>query len=512
MLKNIGSNWALNVVQILVFMVLTPFVVSTLGSDLYGGWVTLISLTGILQLLILGIPMASVRYVAEHVAKDDTDAANRALSTCMAITLGMGAVAVLVGGLLFFGLTGYLTSDAWSLTPEQMSDARAAFVIVVGSLAFGFVARLPYGVFDAHQDFIARNLIMAGGLLLRLVLTLTLLSWSTSLSVLALVQVLTLTTEFVVAISVSKRRHTGMRYRLRSFDRSMVKGVLSFSIYSMFLNMGAMLAFRVDALVIGAHATPQTVTVYDLGNKIFEPFIGIVLAIGMVVMPAATAMKARSEDHDLQELFLKWSKVCMSLVLLIGGYLLIVGPEFLSAWLGQQYVPESGRLLQVLMLSFLLFLPVRGVALPILMGLDKPRRPALALLVMGLVNVALSLALIGPYGLIGVALGTAIPNVLFALFVAHTACRELRLDTGRYLSHVLLRPLLGVLLPAAGLYAWKVGPGLDGLPWLMAAGLSFTLVYGVLCVVFVYRGDPHVDLGARVRGLFGRDKNTGGQE
>jgi O-antigen/teichoic acid export membrane protein len=105
-LKNIGSNWALNAVQILVFMVLTPFVVSTLGTDLYGGWVTLVSLTGVLQLLILGIPMASVRYIAEHVAKKDTEGANRALSTCMAITLGMGAVAVAVGGVLFFGLTG----------------------------------------------------------------------------------------------------------------------------------------------------------------------------------------------------------------------------------------------------------------------------------------------------------------------------------------------------------------------------------------------------------------------
>ena len=235
MLKNIGSNWALNAIQILVFMVLTPFVVSTLGTDLYGGWVTLISLTGVLQLLILGIPMASVRFIAEHVAKDDKDAANRALSTCMAITMGMGAVAVLVGGLLFFGLTGYLTSDAWSLTAEQMSDARAAFVIVVANLAFGFLARLPYGVFDAHQDFIARNLIMAGGLILRLVLTVTLLTMNTSLVVLALVQVLTMASEFVVAITVSKRRHAGIRYRLRSFDRSMVNRVLSFSIYSMFL-------------------------------------------------------------------------------------------------------------------------------------------------------------------------------------------------------------------------------------------------------------------------------------
>lgn len=511
MLKNIGSNWALNAVQILVFMVLTPFVVSTLGTDLYGGWVTLVSLTGVLQLLILGIPMASVRYIAEHVAKKDTEGANRALSTCMAITLGMGAVAVVVGGMLFFGLTGYLTSDAWSLTAEQTSDAKAAFVIVVANLAFGFLARLPYGVFDAHQDFIARNLIMAGGLVLRLVLTLTLLTMTTSLVVLAMVQVLTMASEFAVAITVSKRRHTGIRYRLQSFDRSMVKRVLSFSIYSMFLNMGAMLAFRVDALVIGANRAPSDITVYDLGNKIFEPFIGIVLAIGMVVMPAATAMKARAEDQNLQELFLKWSKICMSLVLLIGGYLLIVGPEFLSAWLREDYVPESGRLLQVLMVSFLLFLPVRGVALPILMGLDKPRRPALALLVMGLVNVALSIALVGPYGLLGVALGTAIPNLLFALFVAVTACRELQLGVSRYLGHVVLRPLLGALLPAAGLYAWKVGPGIEGIPWLMVAGISFTLLYALLSVLFVYRGDPHVDLDAQVRRLIGRSKNTGGQ-
>ncbi len=509
MLKNIGSNWALNAIQILVFMVLTPFVVDTLGEDLYGGWVTLVSTTGVLQLLILGIPMASVRYVAEHVAKGDSESANRALSTCMAITLAMGAVAVLVGAVLFFSLADFLTSDA-ALTLEQTGDAKAAFVIVVASLAFGFVARLPYGVFDAHHDFIARNLIMAGGFALRLVLTLTLLTWSASLSVLAVVQVLTLVTEFSAAILVSKRRHAGIRYRLNRFDRSMVKGVLSFSIYSMFLNMGAMLAFRVDALVIKANAVLSDVTVYDLGNKIFEPFISIVLAIGMVVMPAATAMKARAEGDGLQDLFMKWSKICMSLVLLIGGYLLIVGPEFLDAWLKDRYVPESGRLLQVLMVSFLLFLPVRGVALPILMGLDKPRRPAMALLVMGLINVGLSIALVGPYGLLGVALGTAIPNVLFALFVALTACRELELGAGKYLGHVLLRPLLGALIPAAGLYAWKIGPGLQGMPWLIFAGIVFTLVYAVFSVFFVYRADPHVDLHARVRAVFGGDKNSGG--
>ena len=79
------------------------------------------------------------------------------------------------------------------------------------------------------------------------------------------------------------------------------------------------------------------------------------------------------------------------------------------------------------MVSFLIFLPIRGVALPILMGLGKPGRPAVALLVMGLLNLGLSIALIGPLGLVGVALGTAVPNVLFAGF----PCRHRRLCPDR---------------------------------------------------------------------------------
>ena len=38
MLRSISSNWALNAIQILVFMVLTPFAANALGRDLYGVW------------------------------------------------------------------------------------------------------------------------------------------------------------------------------------------------------------------------------------------------------------------------------------------------------------------------------------------------------------------------------------------------------------------------------------------------------------------------------------------
>ncbi|MEE8468164.1 MAG: polysaccharide biosynthesis C-terminal domain-containing protein [Planctomycetota bacterium] len=499
MLKNVGSNWALSALQILVFLVLTPFVLSSLGTGPFGIWETIVSLAGPLQLLILGVPMASVRYISEHLAKGDLPAANRAVSTCAGIALVMGLVALVVGLGLGQVFEQYLASDRWALSAAEISDARLAFGVLVFTLAAGFWLRLPYGIFDAHQDFVARNLIMGGGLLIRLALTLALLSWHVSLSVLAAVQTITLVVEFVTAVVVSRRRHTGIRFGVSGFDRKLLGSILAFSVFSMLLNVGSLLAFRLDALVIGAFQNQEQVTVYGIGNKVFEPFLNLVLAIGMVVMPLATSKMARGGRDELRRVLLQWSKVCVSLVLLVGTFLLVLGPEFLDLWMpADEYDPRSGFLLQILMVSFLIFLPVRGVALPILMGLGKPGRPALALLLMGLLNVGLSIALIGPLGLPGVALGTAIPNVLFAGFVLTTACGELHVRLGEYLRHVLGRALPGVVVPVIFLLLLKWGPGVSSRPALLGSGLGFTVLFAACWILFVYRGDPHLDLYARI--------------
>jgi len=105
----------------------------------------------------------------------------------------------------------------------------------------GFAMRLPYGIFDAHHDFVARNAIMAGELLLRLALTLLLLAWKASLPVLALVQVACMLFEFAVALAVLRRRHPEIRFGLASFDRSLVRGILGFSLFAMLLNVGNLL-------------------------------------------------------------------------------------------------------------------------------------------------------------------------------------------------------------------------------------------------------------------------------
>lgn len=504
MLKNIGSNWALNAVQILVFMVLTTFVVNTI-EDAFGVWEAIVAAAGPLQLLILGVPMATVRGISRHLAKDDRTAANQVLGTSVSLTLVMGAATLAVGSLVYLGFDRLLlSSERWELSAADLADARVAYWVFVANLAVGFCLRLPYAVYDAHHDFIPRNLIMGAGFLVKLGLTVALLSANATLTSLAWVQVIVAVLEFALAFTVSRKRHTGMRFAPGPLERAQVLEILSFSVFALLLNMGAMLAFRIDALVIGAHLTQVEVTTYAIGNKIFDPFINVLLAIGMVVMPMATQLAAQDRSHEVREVFLKWSKVAATLVLMLGGYLVVVGPEFLAWWIGDQYDPESGVLLQVLMASFFVFLPVRGVALPVLMGLGRPRGPAFGLLAMGLVNLVLSLALVGPYGVLGVAIGTAAPNLLFASWFVLRACRELEVAPGAFLAYVGGRPLLGAL-PAAGLLlAAKVTVGVEGFLPLVLAGLGFVAVFAAAQVLFVWRGDRFFDLHGAVLRRLGR--------
>jgi len=507
--KNVGANWALNALQILVLLKLAPFVVETLGRDSNGVWVTIVSMTGVLGLLILGVPLASVRFVAGHVARQDLPRANAAISTCLGICLGLALAALIVGAVLYvFFETTYLAGpQGAALGPEGVREARIAFAIVAAQVAMGFVLRLPYGIFDAHHDFVVRNLIMAGELLLRLGLTIGLLSWRASLPLLAAVQVACMLFEFAVCWLVIRRRYPGIRFGLSSFDRSLVRTIFGFSAFAMLLNVGNLLAFRLDALVIGARLDPDQVTFFDMGNKFFDPMTGLLIAVGAVVMPMATRLQATGERDELARVFLKWSKISFSLVLAIGIYLLVLGPEFLGWWVGPDFAGPSGRVLQVLMLSFLAYLPVRGVALPVLLGLGKPALTALALLAMGLLNLGLSLALVGPLGILGVAIGTAVPNVLFAAALLVLACRELGVSLSSYLGHVALRASAGALVPLALLLAVKQGLHPTGLGPLVLSGVGSLAAFALVWVFLVYRGDPHLDLRSELAGaLFARKR------
>jgi O-antigen/teichoic acid export membrane protein len=490
--KSVSSNWVITLVTVAAAYLLTPFTLHRLGDAGYGTWNLINAITGYLALLVLGVPMASVRYFAQHVAEGDVPKLNEAIGSCTALYLLLGAVALLVGvGLYFF-------FDVTYTIPATLSrDAHWAFALTVLYVAVGFIGLLPNGVLSAHDDFMPRNMIRLGGVVLRVVLTLVLLTLRASLTALALVQLACLAFDFWLCGWLVLRRYPGTRIRLADLDWGMVRRILGFSVYVLVLNAGARLSFETDSLVIGKFQDVSSIPYFTVANSFILYLMEFIIAIAAVVMPLATRLNTHGRTAELREVFLKWSKIALSLTMMAGLFLIVLGPRFIAWWIDPAFERPAGQVLQILMVSYLVFLPVRGVSLPILMGLGKPGLPTIGFLAAGLLNLGLSIALARPLGLAGVAIGTAIPNVLFAALVLVHACRELETPVGQYLRYVVPRATLGAL-PALALLLWfKLGLDVRSLGELAGAGVAMVLLFGVTWVFFVYHNDPYVDLRGR---------------
>ncbi len=494
MLKNIGSNWALSAIQAVMFLVLVPFVLTSFGGVRNGIWELIIAATGPMQLLAMGIPMATVRHITAAIAEGKPKEAERVIGTSLSLSILLGLIALALGSLVYLGVSEtIMSSERWNLDAAQLADAQRALMGMLLLVGSSFALRLPYAIFDAHHDFVVRNLIQGAGFLLRFSLTLLALSWKPTMAVLAGVLITVAIFECLVATIVSGRRHNPLRIRPGRLDGKLVKKLLSFGIFAFLINMGAMLAFRMDAVVVSSFLKPIDSNDYAMGNKIFEQFIVLVLAIGMVAMPMATDLWSRKDHAGVRTVFLKWSKIATSLVMLVGGYLLVLGPEFLSAWLSDEYTDRMGTVMQILMLSFFFFLPMRGVALPVLMGIGKTKGPGFGLASMGLCNLILSLLLVRTYGVYGVAAGTAIPNVVFALFFLYLACKHLEIPLDEYLKYVVQRSIFGAL-PALGLLAlFKYNFDVESWLLVLTAGVAYTAIFIACQLFFVYKDDAYTD-------------------
>lgn len=503
MFKNVGANWLQLLVSVAVTFVLTPFLIRTLGTDGHGTWTLVVSLVGYLTLLALGVPMASVRYFAEHVAKEEQEELQDAVSACAGLYTLLGGVALALGGVLYL-VFSIVYVESGAVPAHLATPARIALGLFVLQIALGFFTQLPYGLLAAGHRFVPRCVIVSVSQLVKLALIVGLLSWNKSLPLLAAIHVGLMLLEFVAATLIVKRFHPDVRFLPDGLEWGVIRRIATFSLFAMLLNVGIRLSFQSDALVIGRFVDVGENPYYSVANSLVVYLTELLVGIGAVVMPLAIALRAKQDETALRNVFLKWSKVAFSLSLLACVGIHALGESFIAFWMDDPvFAGRAAPVLQTLIYSCVVFLPARGVALPTLMGIGDARVPAFGFLVAGVANVVVSVMLAkAGYGILGVAFGTALPNIAFGLLLLDRALREVGLSGRAYFAYVLPRAVLGVVpVWLALLVVQELEPA--GMLELLAYGGLSLLVAAVSAVLIVFRGDPYFDpsvwIGARVR-------------
>src|SRR5208283_4069564 len=212
------------------------------------------------------------------------------------------------------------------------------------------------------------------------------------------------------------------------------------------------LKFKTDEIVIGSMISAAAITYFNIGARIVDYAGGVVNSLAANFLPVVSQSEATGNTGRLRKLFVAGNRLCAFTIFPITASLLILGKSVIEVWVGKKYIATSYPVLVIMILCCTLWW-AQGASGRILFGMSKHGTWAVVTLVEGISNLILSIILVRPYGIVGDALGTAIPLTCSMLFfMPRHLCKKLDIPLLTYLREsytlpfVLCVPLASVLL------------------------------------------------------------------
>lgn len=424
------------VVRAVVTFVMTPILVHGLGDRRYGVWSLVESVLAYLSLFDVGILAALVRHAARFEARRDWKDLNRVVNTSFALYLGLGSLVLVVTLILAFGWARPLGAPA-----DLAQEIRILLLLLGASLAI----RLPLSSFAALLDSLGQypvktTIKTVWSLLAALLLALAVRAGCGLITVGIILTCGGLGESLTLSLA-SCYYLPHLRLSWRHVDRPTLRLIFGFSMYSFLGMIAGRISFQTDALVIGAFLAPQYITFFAIGARLVEFAKEPFRTMSMPFMPAISSFQATENHQAICRLFADGTRILLWLSIPFQVGFVVLGKGFISLWMGPEYVGPSFPVLVALSVTVALAIN-QMMAVKVIYGMGDLRFFAMVAVLEAIANLALSLVLVQPMGILGVALGTAIPNVISSVIVIASVCRKLELPLRHYLAAVWLRPLL----------------------------------------------------------------------
>lgn len=435
-----ATNWLAFAATLAVSFFLTPYLIGSLGADRYGVWCVVESVLAYFTLLDMGVAACLVRYVARHHAAGRRDDLNRMASSCLGLYIAAGLVALLLGAPVLLALTSKLEAQA-----GHPGDVLPFMLLMLANLA----ATLPLSVFpsvlDGLERFAAKSAVRIGFLAVRTIGVVWAMTEYGGLLPLAIVYTVVNIAEHATMGVLCFRFLPGLQFRFDLIDRATLREVRGYSVDAFLAMLAGRVTVQTGAIVAGLLLPGGQVTVFVVAARLVEYAKTLLRTITTTLTPGVSAMEARGDADGIRRLFLAGTRWVLYIVLPVNLGLWFFGRSFLIRW-----VPLVGAeaVLPLAILAATLTLAVaQSVASRMLYGMGRLRLFArLALAEAGL-NLLLTLSLVMPFGVGGVAVAVAVPNLLFCVVVIGHACRVVGVSGWEYLA-AWRKPMLAGLVPA----------------------------------------------------------------
>ena len=434
-----------------------PFLIHRLGDERYGIWTLIGLVSGYYGLLDLGTRGAMGYFVARARARNATVEISELTATAFWFLTAAGLVVLVIG-------TGVLL-----LFPDLFRVAaavRGEVLVALGITLVLTVLTLPLDIFAAIVNGCRRGDIITltetSVRILIFILIFVLFQNGARLDVLAGIQLVGKIIVWAIAFTTARRLEPNWSVRFRHRRRERLGEIMRYGGQTTVINVAGMVIERLDAIVIATVLGARMVTVYVIGQSLVMYLSQGVSAITLALTPFFADLHAKDDAERSRWLVLAGTRAASLVTGLIAGGLFAFGHAFIARWVGPQYVqgPWYLRSDTVLLVLIAAFIPrlLQSATHQYLFGVNKQWYLSRAFLVEGVVNLTLSLLLVKPLGLAGVAIGSALPSVISqGWFIPRFVSRDLGISYAQLFREGQVRGLMiGVVVAICGLLVQRL--------------------------------------------------------
>ena len=402
-------SYVLMVFEILSTLLLTPFILSTLGQAEYGVYRLSGSIVAYLLILDLGVGNAQIRFMSKYRANNDTVQLHKFFGVSIIYYIIIALVALIVGLVL---LAVFPTLFAKGFSPEEIVlGQKLLFVTLLTT--FVIIATTPFtNTLIAYERFFASKCSAIISAIAKIVFTfigLTLGFGSVGIVVINLL--ITFASKFFYVFYVFVKLKLKPIFKGISFD--FVKEIIVYSSFILLQMIATQINSGIGQILLGTlvKSAAAIIGVYSVGLQIVQYYQTIGSSITGVLMPGIVKMtESKPQPRQLCDEMIRIGRLIFMVLLLIFIGFLLYGKQFITLWVGYENIEAYG--VAVILFAAYMFVLTQSVGSQILWAKGEHKEQSILKIAIVILNIFVTVLLMQLNALYGVVLGTFISLVM----------------------------------------------------------------------------------------------------
>ena len=421
---------------VLVGLVLTPFIIRSLGKEEYGLYTLIGSFVGYISIMDLGLNNTTIRYVAKYRATNDKKGQENFLATIYIIYGFISLLVIIIGACLYFNLPSIFPK----LSIEEMHKAKMMFLILIFNLALALPGGNFLAVCSGCEKFIYTQSIMIIKYILRTLLVFTLLRKGGG--AITLVVIDTIMNLLVILVNMFYVfRKLNITSKLHTFNKSLLIDVFSYSIWIFIYMLVYKFQWNAGQIVLGMTSNVVTVGIFGVGVLLggyYSTFAGV---FNNLLVPKAVQMMVENKNGlQITENMIKIGRISFFVLGFVLSGFILWGRSFVRLWVGDVY--HTSWVVALLSMIAMTLPLIEGFGNSILEAKKKNRFKSLLSLTTMSVAVITGFFLSKTHGIYGMIFPLIIALVINSFIMNFYYRKIFGFKIGLFFKKTLLKPVI----------------------------------------------------------------------